>query len=62
METIEKIIDKFPNGKQRFNTDPIFNQVIMSLYHGADPLTIIDSLINSNNEITEAFRNYILKQ
>jgi hypothetical protein len=35
---------------------------LVLIYHGADPLTIIDSLINSNNEITESFRNYLIKQ
>jgi hypothetical protein len=61
-KSIDDIINQFPNGRERFNNDAIFNMVIMSLYHGVDPLIIIDSLVKSNNEITEAFRTYLLKK
>ena len=59
-KSINDIIEQFPNGEERFMVDPLFNKVIMMLYHNQDPLIIIDSLIKSNNEISEAFRNYIL--
>jgi hypothetical protein len=59
--SINDIISKFENGTERYYTDPIFNKVIMMLYHGQDPLDIIDTLIKSNNEITEAFHDYMLK-
>jgi hypothetical protein len=58
---LNDIISKFTNGEERYNNDPTFNKVVMMLYHGHEPLDIIDSLIKTNNEITEAFRNYILK-
>lgn len=61
-KSIDDIINEFPNGWERFNNDAVFNTVIMSLYHGVDPLIIIDSLIKSNNEITEAFRIHLLKK
>jgi methanogenic corrinoid protein MtbC1 len=60
MRTIEEIINQFPNGVERFNNDALFNTVVMSLYYGEDPIKIIDSLIKSNNEITESFRNHLL--
>lgn len=60
MRTIDEIINQFPNGIERFNVDPLFNSVVMSLYYGEDPIKIIDSLIKSNNEVTESFRNYLL--
>lgn len=59
--SINDIISKFENGTERYYTDPIFNKVIMMLYNGQDPLDIIDTLIKSNNEITEAFQDYMLK-
>lgn len=58
---LDDIISKFSNGEERYNTDPLFNKVVMMLYHGHDPLDMIDSLIKTNNEITEAFQNYLLK-
>lgn len=61
-KSIDDIINEFPNGWERFNNDAVFNTVIMSLYYGEDPLKIIDSLIKSNNEISEAFRNHLLKK
>ena len=60
MRTIDEIINQFPNGRERFNVDPLFNSVVMSLYYGEDPIKIIDSLIKSNNEVTESFRNHLL--
>lgn len=60
-QSINEILEKFPNGKERFNKDPLFNKVIMLIAHDGDLYNIIDSLINSNNEITEAFQNYLLK-
>jgi hypothetical protein len=58
---LDEIITKFDNGYERFHTDALVNKVVMMLYYEQDPMTIIDTLIKSNNEITEAFRNYILK-
>jgi hypothetical protein len=60
MRTIDEIINQFPNGRERFNVDPLFNSVVMSLYYGEDPIKIINSLIKSNNEVTESFRNHLL--
>ena len=59
--TIDEILEKFPNGRERFNKDPLFNKVVMSIANNGDLYNIIDTLINSNNEITETFRNYLLK-
>ena len=61
LHSINEILDKFPNGKERFNTDPLFNKVVMMIAHGGDLYKIIDTLVVSNNEITEAFRNHLLK-
>ena len=61
MMTIDEILEKFPNGRERFNKDPLFNKVVMSIANNGDLYNIIDTLINSNNEITETFRNYLLK-
>lgn len=61
MMTIDEILEKFPNGRERFNKDPLFNKVVMLIANNGDLYNIIDTLINSNNEITETFRNYLLK-
>ena len=57
---IEEIVERFQNGKERFETDPVFNKVIMMIANDTDVYKIIDSLIKSNNEITEAFRKFLL--
>jgi hypothetical protein len=61
IKTISEILEHFPNGEERFNKDPLFNKVIIMIAHGGDFYKIIDTLITSNNEISEAFRNYLLK-
>lgn len=58
---VEEIAERFPNGKERFANDPLFNKVVMMIAHDTDVYKIIDSLIKSNNEITEAFRKHLLK-
>lgn len=58
---LDEIISKFENGEERYNTDPVFHNVVNMLYNNQDPLTIIDSLIKSNNQIMEALRDYIMK-
>lgn len=58
---VEEIVERFPNGKERFLNDPVFNNVVMMIAHDTDVYKIIDSLIKSNNEITEAFRKHLLK-
>lgn len=57
---IEEIVERFPNGKERFETDPVFNKVVMMIANDTDVYKIIDSLVKSNNEITEAFRKFLL--
>lgn len=44
------IINKFNNGKERFNTSPTFNKVVYMLVQEVDPIKIIDQLIDVADE------------
>jgi hypothetical protein len=58
---LEEIISKFENGEERYNTDPMVHNIVNMIYNNEDPLIIIDSLIKSNNQMMEAFHNYMMK-
>jgi hypothetical protein len=58
---LEEIISKFENGEERYNTDPMVHNIVNMIYNNEDPLIIIDSLIKSNNQMMEAFFNYMMK-
>ncbi len=58
---IDEIINKFKDGQERFKKDPLVHQSVMAIYHGQDPIEIIDQLINSNNEILEKLREILMK-
>jgi hypothetical protein len=60
-QSINDILEKFPNGKERFNNDPLFNKVVMMIAHNGDFYKIIDTLVVSNNEILKSFTEYLLK-
>ena len=36
MMNIDEIIEKFPNGKERFKTDTLFNKVVMTIAYNGD--------------------------
>jgi hypothetical protein len=36
MMNIDEIIEKFPNGKERFKTDALFNKVVMTIAYNGD--------------------------
>jgi uncharacterized protein YwgA len=58
---IDGIIAKFKNGQERFKTDPLVHQSVMAIYHGQDPIEIIDQLIKSNNEILDKLTEILSK-
>lgn len=53
----KEIVDKFPNGQERVNKDPIFAQVIHLLYANGTSedvlFGIINDLINTVNNLNE---------
>lgn len=61
MNSIDEIIDQFQNGRERFNTDPLFNTIVHSLAQGQNPLVMIDMLVKQNNELLEKLRAQLLK-
>lgn len=58
--SISELIEKFPNGQERFLNSALFNQIIQSLARGTEPLSIIDDLIVMQEETTERFKDYII--
>ena len=58
-ESLNEIIAKFDNGKQRFELDPLFNKVVRSLDFGTDVYSVLDSLIviihEQNGRLIEIF-------
>ena len=61
MGSIDEIIEQFQNGRERFNVDPLFNNIVYSLAEGQNPLVIIDILVKMNNEVLEKLRAQLLK-
>jgi len=59
---IDEIINKFKNGHDRFKNDPLVHQSVMAIYHGQDPVEIIDQLIKSNNELLDKLREILLSK
>jgi hypothetical protein len=49
-ESIKRILSKFRNGEERFNTSPLFRAVVSSLLRGSDPISLLDTLIERSDE------------
>ena len=55
----DECVSKFKNGKERYRTSAQFNLVIQMLARGADLYEIIDQLCQSNDDLQNAFQQYI---
>jgi hypothetical protein len=47
---MKDLINKFRDGHERYNTNPLLNAIIRQLSAGADPITIIDGLVDTIEE------------
>lgn len=50
---------RFKDGERRYYEDYIFRKVIDSLERGANPLDVIDQLLDSLDKTNKAFGEYI---
>jgi hypothetical protein len=55
----KELIEQFINGHYRFNNEHIFHSIIEALMRDADPLVIIDKLMEMNKDLHERFKEYI---
>lgn len=56
----QELLSKFVDGGMRYNNEQLFRNVIEGLIRGADPLVIIESLINMNKELQDRVKEYLL--
>lgn len=53
------LIEKFLNGWERYNKEPLFRNIIHALMAGAEPFDIIEKLIEMNKELSDRIREYV---
>lgn len=54
----KELLEKFINGHWRYNNEHIFHSIIEALMRDADPLVVIDKLIEMNKELHDRFMEY----
>lgn len=54
-----ELLSKFTNGQFRFNNEHLFRQTIYALMKGADPLDLIEKLIDINKEQSDRIKEYL---
>lgn len=54
-------ITKFKDGEKRYRESPLFNQVIQMLVRDANPINIIDQLIQTTENTQKAFEEYMVR-
>jgi hypothetical protein len=60
-EKIKQLVEKFTNGKERYQVDALLHNIIDSLARGADPIEIIDQLIIMNNDLVKKYIELVAK-
>lgn len=55
----KELLEKFVNGNWRYNNEHIFRSIIEALMRDADPLVVIDKLIEMNKDLQDRFKEYI---
>lgn len=55
----KELIEKFLNGWERYNKEPLFRNVIHALMSGAEPFDIIEKLIDMNKELSDNIRTHL---
>lgn len=56
----EELIPKFKDGDKRYLESALFNKVVQMLIRGADPILIIDQLVEMNDETQKKFQEYMI--
>lgn len=52
-ERITELIHKFKNGNERYATDSYVNKAINVLARGADPINLLDQILEINSNLME---------
>lgn len=55
----KELIEKFLNGWDRYNKEPLFRSIIHALMAGAEPFDIIEKLVDMNKELSDKIRDYL---
>ena len=55
----KELLLKFTNGHWRYNNEHIFHSIIEALMRDADPLVVIDKLIEMNKDLHDRFIEYV---
>lgn len=53
------LIERFQNGWDRYNKEPLFRNIIHALMAEAEPFDIIEKLIDMNKELSDNVREYL---
>jgi hypothetical protein len=53
------LIEKFLNGWDRYNKEPLFRNIIEALMHEVEPFEIIGKLIDMNKELSDRIREFV---
>jgi len=56
---IDEILSQCKNGHKRFNSSPLFRSVVIMLAKGENPITLIDRLVEIQDELGEQFAEYV---
>ena len=56
---MKELLDKFTNGVERYENDPVFHQSMEMLYRGADPLKVLDTVLKMRQQTQELLVDYV---
>jgi hypothetical protein len=56
---VNELLSKFKDGESRYKTEPLFQRVIDSLLHGADPIGLIDQLLIIDKQVNDEYIKHI---
>lgn len=57
--TIIELLQKFENGEERFQKDALFNQCINMLVRGADPLKVLDEVLQIQSKTLKEYISHV---
>jgi hypothetical protein len=56
---IDEILSQCKNGYKRFDSSPLFRSAVIMLAKGKNPITLIDILIEIQDELGEQYVEYV---
>lgn len=58
---LKGLVEKFQNGWERYNREPLFRVIIDAVVRGADPWDIIEKLFDMNLELSEKMKKILMQ-